>query len=177
MYTLEIRPQVTEVVVTDSNVTEVHINEEIYELELTHAVPSVSLANLDDDLAFADLSSDGVRVNFVAGENLVFGDVCYMASTGKLNKTDATSYTTGRAMAMAVETILADATGKFLLLGFARNDAWAWTTGEELYLSENSGELTQTPPIASNSVTQLVGLAINPTRIYFNPSPDVLTHV
>lgn len=176
MYTVEVKPQVTEVVVT-ADVTEIHINNEIYELELSHAVPSVNLANIDDDLAYSDLSSDGVKVNFVAGENLIFGDVCYMAATGKWNKALATGYTTGRAMAMAAESISADATGKFLLIGFARNDSWSWTVGEELYLSENSGLMTHTPPIAANSTTQLVGLAINATRVYFNPSPDVLVHV
>lgn len=175
-YTLEIQPQVTEVVVTD-DITEIHINTEVYELELSHAVPSVSLANLDDDLTFADLSTDGVRINSVAGEALSFGDVCYMASNGKWSKADASAYGTSRAMAMAAESISQDATGRFLLVGFARNDSWAWTVGSEVYLSENSGEMTHTPPTTSNSTTQLLGLAINSTRLYFNPSPDVLVHI
>jgi hypothetical protein len=167
MFTIEVRP----------NVTELEVTPNIVELELTHGIPSVSLANLDDDLAYSDLSTDGVRVNFVAGEDLSFGEACYMTSSGKWNKADASSYSTGRAMAMAAESISADSTGKFLLMGFARNDAWSWSVGEELYLSENSGELTQTPPITSNSTTQLLGIAINATRVYFNPSPDVLVHI
>lgn len=167
MFTVEIYPQVFDVV----------IEEPITEVVISHAIPQVSLANLDDDLNSADLSSDGVRVNFVAGENLSFGDICYMANTGKWNKASATAYATGRGMAMAAESILADAVGRFLLIGFARNDSWSWTVGEELYLSEISGEMTHTPPTASNSTTQLLGLAINSTRVYFNPSPDVLVHV
>lgn len=178
MYTIEIKPRVTEVVVSDNQVTEVVISDSTStELQISHAIPSVTLANLDDDLSYSDLSTDGVRVNFVAGETLSFGDVCYMASTGKWNKADASAYTTGRGMAMAAESIVADATGKFLLMGFARNDSWSWTVGEELYLSETSGAFTQTPPTTSNSTTQLLGLAINSTRVYFNPSPDVLVHV
>ena len=149
MYTVEVLPQVTEVTVTD-DITEVILSTQVYELELSHAVPQVSLANLDDDLAFADLSSDGVRVNFVAGEALSFGDVCYMASDGKWAKADASAYGTSRAMAMAVESMTLDSVGRFLLTGFARNDSWTWTVGEELYLSENSGEMTHTPPTTSS---------------------------
>lgn len=167
MYSIEILTQETELGITTENI----------ELVLSDAVPQISLANLDDDLAFADLSTDGVRVESIAGENLSFGDICYMDSNGKWSKADASAYGTSRAMAMASETVLQDAVGRFLLLGFARNDSWAWTIGEELYLSENSGEMTHTPPTTSNSTTQLIGLAINSTRVYFNPSPDVLVHV
>jgi hypothetical protein len=118
-------------------------------------------------------------VNFaaVAAEALVFGDVCYMNSAGKWAKADASAAATARALVMCVDaSISADATGNFLMFGFARDDTWAWTVGGAIYLSETAGALTQTAPTTSSSVTQVMGVAIHADRMYFKPSSDILVY-
>ena len=132
---------------------------------------------LDDDLTAADHTSDGLKVAMVAAEALAFGDVCYLNSSGKWAKADASAATTSRALAMCADsTISLDATGNFLLFGFARDDTWTWTVGGEIYLSETAGALTQTAPTTASSVTQVMGIAIHADRMYFKPSSDILVH-
>jgi len=138
--------------------------------------PSGTLQNVDDELAGSDLSSDGLKATLEAAEALVFGNVCYINTSGKCAKADASATATSRAVVMATETLGIDASGDFLLLGFARDDSWAWTVGKEVFLSETAGELTQTAPIVPDSVTQVLGVAIHADRVYFNPSSDVVVH-
>ena len=69
-----------------------------------------------------------------AGESLVMGNIVYMKSDGKLWKADANAAGLFPAMAMALGTIAANASGSFLLSGQARADStWSWTIGGLLY--------------------------------------------
>lgn len=174
MITVEVTPVSTELNITTS-VIEVSAEGPTTVVEVSSGIPRLDLS-LDDDLAAGDLTADGVLVTMTAAENLSFGDVCYFAGSSKWAKSSATSASTARATAMAVETIAADTSGNFLLVGFARDDSWSWTPGTELYLSPTSGEMTHTPPTSTNSITQLLGLAVATDRVYFNPSLDIITH-
>jgi hypothetical protein len=101
-----------------------------------------------------------------------------MKSDGKLWKADANGSGTYPVVAMALATISADASGSFLLRGQARNDAWAWTIGGQLWLSTTVGAITQTRPSATDDVVQALGVAgPNADTIQYNPSPDVATVV
>ena len=117
----------------------------------------------------ADVTSSGIITALTAGENLVFGEVCYIASTGKALKADADAIATSSAIVMALATIAADASGNFILHGIARNDAWAWTVGGLIYLSTTAGALTQTAPSGTDDVVQILGVATHADRMYFNP--------
>jgi len=178
MITLEITTNTTTVEVVGANVT-LDIVPQVTTLEISGGIAGQSgvIPQLDDDLIAGDLSVNGFKVTLVAEENLAFGDLCYMAASGKWAKGDASGDTTSRVVAMAAGTILADAAGDFLLTGFARDDSWNWTVGGALFLSETVGEFTQTSPITSGSVTQLIGTAIHASRVYFNPSLDIIVHV
>lgn len=105
-----------------------------------------------------------------AGENLVYGDVCYLKSDGKYWKIDADAIATMPAQVMATATIAADATGTFLEDGWARDDSWSWTIGGLVYGSTTGGGLTQTAPSGEFDVIQVVGVAITATVIKFKPS-------
>jgi hypothetical protein len=99
-----------------------------------------------------------------AGENLVFGDNCYLKSDGKWWKTDADAEATMPGTMMATGTISANATGIFLIEGWARDDsAWAgMTIGSPIYTSQTAGAITQTAPTPTSSATvciQTVGKA------------------
>jgi hypothetical protein len=174
MITLEITPIVTTIEEV-SGITTVELNPKTTVVEVNTAIPTQSLF-MEDDLA-TNQTVNGVEVNLIAAEDLSFGDVCYMNSSGKWAKADASSDATARAFVMAADTILTDTEGKFLLWGFARNDTWDWTVGGEIYLSETVGELTQTAPITSNSITQVLGTAIHADRMYFKPSSVIIVHV
>jgi len=125
----------------------------------------------------SDLTADGQIVQLTAGESLVFGDVVYIKSDGKMGKADANGVTTYPATFMALGTIANDAAGDFLVMGFARNDAWAWTVGGTIYLSITAGAMTQTQPSATNDVIQVLGVATHADRMFFKPSLDYITHV
>ena len=150
MITIEIVESSTELTVEDST-TLLEIQPRITVLETSLAIAPGRIQNLDPEPAL-DVTVDGLKVELTASENLVFGDICYLDSSGKWAKGSASSEATARALVMAAETIVADAKGGFLLIGFARNDAWSWTVPGELYLSETSGEMTQTVPSTPNSV-------------------------
>ena len=76
----------------------------------------------------------------------------------------------GNIMAMAAATISADTEGAFLLHGFARDDTWSWAVGGVLYASVTTGELSQSAPVGSADVIQVVGVAISATVILFVPN-------
>ena len=125
----------------------------------------------------ADTTADGLKVDLVAAENLVFGEVCYINSSGKLAKADADAIATASAFFMALASISTDATGTFLHIGFVRNDAWNWTVGGLIYLSTTAGALTQTRPSATDDVIQILGVATHADRMIFNPSLIQVEHV
>jgi len=124
----------------------------------------------------SDLSGSGSKVTATAGENLAFGEICYLKSDGKLWKADASAVGTMPVLFMAMATILADADGVFLKQGFARDDSWTWTVGASLYASETAGEMTETAPSTLNSIIQKVGWAYSATKVFFEPV-DLLPHI
>lgn len=122
-----------------------------------------------------DLTANGYKLTLTAGENLVFGNICYIKSDGKIWKADANSAGLFPAQLLALGTISADASGSFLVAGIARNDAWSWTVGSAIYLSIAVGTMTQTQPSATDDCIQVLGFATHADRMLFNPSPDYIT--
>lgn len=125
----------------------------------------------------SDHTANGIKETLTAGENLVFGDVCYFKSDGKMWKADADAIATASVIGMALATISADATGSFLMIGVARDDTWAWTVGGIIYLSTTAGALTQTAPSGTDDVVQILGIATHADRMYFNPQLVQIEHV
>lgn len=129
----------------------------------------------------ADTAADtasGITAVFTAGTTIALGDVCYVGSDGKMELGDATTIATAGVVALALEPIAEDATGRFLLTGIAHLDtlAPAWTVGGLIYLGlpiagtpTLYGQMTQTPPSATNEVVQILGVAIAADTIYFKP--------
>ena len=125
-----------------------------------------------------DGSYTGITTTMTAGENLVAGDLVYFKSDEKAYKADADAIATMPVMAMAMATINSGASGIFLLQGIYRNDAlYNLTAGNVMYASGTAGGVTQTQPSGVDGVVQVVGIAINENRIYFNPSINYITHV
>lgn len=116
----------------------------------------------------ADTSTfSGLRVQLTAGENLSKGQACYM-SAAKMYRGDADAIATSYCFAVATDTISADASGIFMLLGIIGGYS-SLTPGAPVFLSSSPGALTQAIPAGTNKVVQILGVAISATHIYFNP--------
>lgn len=132
---------------------------------------NVKLNNLVINNALADDSTSGIVASFTAAESLVYGDVCYINSAGKMAKADADAIATSGAVAIARQTLSTDDTGSFLLNGIIRDDSgYAFTVGGLIYLSTTAGGITQTAPSGTDDVVQVLGVAINADKWLFNPS-------
>jgi len=93
----------------------------------------------------------------------------YMNSNGEYEAADADNVATMPCVAMALES----GTGnkKILLQGYITNESWAWTTiGGLIYVSPETGELTQTIPASSGQQVQIVGYATGSDMMYFTPN-------
>lgn len=129
-----------------------------------------------------DSTATGEKITATAGENLTFGNHCYLAADLKWYKCDSSTSATMPGKAIALGTINAAATGSFLKKGYVRKDSlWAaMTVGQDIYPSETAGSLTQTAPVPSTSATvclQTVGHAPSTNTatvgiIWFDPSQN-----
>jgi hypothetical protein len=131
-----------------------------------------------------DHSYTGPRISLTAASNVAFGDLCYIASTGKATLVDADAIGTSSGIVIAVASINADASGYFVLPGaLLRDDTWNWTVGGLIYAAAPAGSassgstLTQTAPSATDAAVQVVGVATHADRMLFYPSLLVYTHV
>lgn len=118
-------------------------------------------------------TANGIKTSFVVGENVVFGNILYIKSDGKLWKADTSGTDTYPVLYMATETKTADATCNVLKYGYVKNTSWNWTVGGILYLS-TTGQITQTQPSTTDYIVQVIGIAINATTINFNPQLSLI---
>jgi hypothetical protein len=133
---------------------------------------SATIINATTQIALpsADLTATGLRSSETVGESVAFGNMLYLKSDGKWWKSDADAATTMPALRMALATASADASCVMLSIGWARNDAWNWTTGGLLYASTTPGDMTQTAPSGTGDQQQVVGIAYPGDIVWFNPS-------
>ena len=127
----------------------------------------------------ADHTANGIKATLTAGAALVFGDVCYMGSDGKMEKGDADAVASAFCWAVALATISEDAAGLFALPNsFVRDDTWNWTSlGQPVYLdTATAGGLTQTAPSGTDDVIQIIGIAITADIILFLPQLVQVEH-
>jgi len=131
----------------------------------------------------ADLTATGIIVRLVANENQAFGDVCQIATAdGKAKIADASVIATSSATCMCADaTITGAATGNYLLLGVARQDAWNWSSADLLiYLSltgTTTNTLTETAPSSTDEVIAVMGVSLSDDEMFFNPSLIQVEHV
>ena len=126
----------------------------------------------------------GLTATFTAGEALQAGEcVYYKASDSKMHKAVAAAGSvTPPCIALAAENLSADASGKFLLVGFIRNDDDfpTYTAGDEVYTPEAETSSQNVPeataPDSDGDLVQVLGIAIDGNTLYFNPSLDVIEH-
>jgi hypothetical protein len=135
---------------------------------------SLTIEPATDD-TYEGISSDDVN----AGATIAQWEVVYLDGTPDWNLTDASAEATAGGVQVALATEAGTATNPLNVLfsGVARNDAWTWTAGGAIYLSETAGAMTQTKPTTTDSVTRVLGYALSDDAIYFSPSNDWIVHV
>jgi hypothetical protein len=106
-------------------------------------------------------------------------DLVILNSSGQWVQADANTASTYAGMvAIALESKTSgQAMSVALPNSVVRNDAWSWTPGAVLYMSETAGQITATQPTTSGAAIRVMGFALSADVIYFYPSPDYITHV
>ena len=125
-----------------------------------------------DQALGSDHTATGLFIQGTVENDVAFPDILYLNSNGRYDKADADLTTTMPCVAMAMETILALATGKLLILGYVRDDTWNWTVGDQagvIWVDVTAGSPTQTKPSGSGDQVQAIGIAISADIMFFKP--------
>lgn len=94
-----------------------------------------------------------------AGATIAQWEAVYLGSGGTWLLADADGSSTQPARGLAVSAYTSGNAAVVLDNGVARNDAWAWTVGGDIYLSTTAGGLTQTAPVVG--FVQKLGYALS----------------
>ncbi len=126
------------------------------------------IIELDDGLG-TNQTYEGVTIDDTVGESVDFGNLLYMKSDGKWWKASIVVANGAEfpVTAMAVAPINANASGKLLLNGTVRNDAWSFSTLGKVYCGVDYPSHIQ--PSNSGHTVQIVGISLDADRMYFNP--------
>lgn len=126
-------------------------------------------------LAGANATTTGMTAEMLAGGTIGAMDaVCIHSVTQEVVIANAGAVATARAIGFAPAAITDTETGTILLQGTVRDDTWTWTPGGAIYLSETGGSVTQTVPTTSGAFVQVVGVALSPVLMYFNPDMSII---
>ena len=142
-------------------------------------------ASIDLDPALsADGKYSGTCITGTAGATLAFGDVVYLAAAdSRWELTDADAVGTAGTVLVGICVLAAAADGnatKILLHGNIRADAKfpTLTISAPVYIdTTTAGAVTQTAPTGADDVVRVLGFALTADSMYFNPSPDHITHL
>jgi hypothetical protein len=104
-----------------------------------------------------------------------------MGADGKMELGDADAIATAGVWAMCADASIAEnAAGNFLMVGFARDDTWNWTTlGSLLVLDTTTAGgmlLMASAPSGTDDVIQVLGVVVTADIIYFLPSLTMVEH-
>jgi hypothetical protein len=118
----------------------------------------------------------------ILGEAVAFGELIYLsAADSKWYKADATTAATSGDVKVGVCVVggVLDAVTTILYIGSIRADALfpTFTISGPVMISETPGEMTQTAPVTSNSVTRRIGFASTANEVLINISNDYYTHI
>lgn len=134
-----------------------------------------------DNAPDATDTGNGITTIDTVGENVIPGDVLYMAATGKYLKANAGAVGTMPGLVMAMETKNADDLCKLLHMGYFREDSrWDWTLGAGeanlLYVHTVAGDIVQfaNKPAVAGQQCQIVGYVVTDNVIFFNPSYEMV---
>lgn len=127
----------------------------------------------------SDATANGPHTDDLnAGGTVTAMDLVILNSSGQWVDTDANSSSTYAGMvgiALQSKTV-GQALNVALKGAVVRNDAWNWTPGAVIYMSETAGALTATQPTTTDAAIRVIGFALTDDAIMLDPSPDYITH-
>lgn len=127
-------------------------------------------------LAAADDTYQGdVITGIAAGAAIAQWEAVYLASDGTWNLADGNGSGTYPARGLAVAAAASSAAVTVIQKGYVRNDAWNWTVGGNVYLSNTPGSLTQTATSTSGERLQALGYAVTADKIALIVNPTFQT--
>lgn len=136
-----------------------------------------------DAVLSGDETWSGIVVSGTAGAQLVVGEVCYLASSGKWLKNDGildgTDTGFNKELGMCVLAAAGDTSAtEILKYGKIRSAKFpALTIGSPAYLSDTAGEIVVAQPSTTNFAIRVIGYAITAEDLLFNPSDDYIVHI
>ena len=142
-----------------------------------NAVTSAKIAPLAYETG-VDHAANGPHCNTLSsGYSSTIMDLVYLGSGSKWLEADADQTSTSiNLLGIALEAKTDNQAMKVALPGsFVRDDSWSWTAGVPLYVGLVNGAITATRPSSVNDVVRVVGYAVTPDIIFFNPSNDYIT--
>lgn len=104
----------------------------------------------------------------LAGATIAQWEVVYLGGSSTWLLADANGSGTYPARGLAVASYASTDPAKILVHGTARNDAWSWTPGGDLYVSATAGGITQTAPSTAGDKVQKIGFALTADVIFVN---------
>lgn len=126
-----------------------------------------------------DHTANGPKTNDInAGESVTIIDCVFLHLDGEWHKTDADAVATAEGMlAVSLETKTDGQAMNVAMPGsFIRDDSWAWTVGQEIYMALESGNMTQVAPSGTDDVVRILGHATHADRMFFRPEQTVVVH-
>ena len=119
----------------------------------------VDASNIDASIATYD---------FAAGEAMALNTLCYLDTTGKMSKADASVQTTSNTLlGVSNAALAADEVGTFYLRGLITTSGL--TAGDVLYVSPTAGEWQNTVPTGSSEIVRVLGYSVSSTLFFLNP--------
>lgn len=151
---------------------ESNVNGEQYVVPLS----DLSAGSYDAAALTADDTYQGDTITgILAGATIAQWEAVYLASDGTWKLADGNGSGTYPARGLAVAAATSGAALTVVTKGVVRNDAWNWTVGGNVYLSNTAGGLTQTATSTSGERLQALGYAISADKIFLVANPTFQT--
>ena len=125
-----------------------------------------------------DHTSVGPTTNtFAAAGSITVMDLVYLDGSSQWAQTDADAAATSTgALAISLESKTVGQAMSVALPGsYVRDDTWAWTPGDKLYISETAGAISASVPTGVDGIVRVIGYAVTADVIWFEPSKDYVT--
>lgn len=133
-------------------------------MDMTQALSLSAGLNAMDDHDYHGITLRGRNYGYTAA----IGDPVYLDDTaGEWLKADANLAGAWPARGIACNAGTDGSAAVVMVLGVMRDDSWAFTEGQTLYLSD-TGTISGTAPSGSGDCIQVVGFALSDDEAFFN---------
>lgn len=129
-----------------------------------------------DSIPDTDHTATWPTTSVTSGATVTAFQVCMLQADGKFDPADASAVATANGMLVLALEAKNDTEAMQVALpwAFVRDDTRAWTIGGIIYLSETTGDMTQTAPTTTGAIVRILWYALSADVVYFAPSMDFI---